>query len=163
VSFNPSQPRVPAGQGGGGRWGAARDSKAAAAQKDTRAQQLRSALDSKKPADRGSYVKSLSDEDLQKLTAMLYSSRTSDPTVVAQRIAVANEMAKRGFDIKKFGALGGGSPAKAAPAKRATPAQVRAVAHVQARRAAAKSAPAKPAAKPAYKGPTQAPGVHQVK
>lgn len=109
MTFNPSQYRVPAGQGGGGRWGSPRDSKAATAQKDVGAQRHAAAV-AKLPKGKAQsdYVKKLSDGDLEKLTAILYSSRTSDPAIVHARILVANEMTKRGIDIKKFGALGGG-------------------------------------------------------
>jgi len=108
VTFNPKEIRVPKGQPGGGRWGSPRNSSAAKAQGNSKA--MKSADDfAKLPANkRTAYLKGLSDADLEALTEVVYSHRTSDPAVVAMRITVANEMTKRGLDIKKFGALGGG-------------------------------------------------------
>lgn len=104
---------------------------------------------SSSPRDRAKYLQGLSDSDLELLTQAVYGTRTSDPKVVAARVAVANEMGKRGLDVKKYGALGGGpsaphaapggkqAPRKAAPTRRkVTPAQAAAVAHVQARKSA---------------------------
>lgn len=115
MSFNPSQYRVPKGAAGGGRWGAPRDASAAKAQKDVPAQHMYTQVMKTPQKKQGAYVKGLSDQQLEKLTSILYSSRTSDPAVVAARIAVANEMSKRGLDIKKYGALGGGVHGKLAP------------------------------------------------
>jgi hypothetical protein len=134
VSFNPKQPRVPAGSAGGGRWGAARDSKASSAQKDTRGTKVAGDFADLDPSRRRDYVKALSDDDLKKLTGVVYSSRTSDPSVVAMRLVVASEMGKRGLDVKDYGALGGGLSKKAPTkaqlksrvAKRRTPARPRA-------------------------------------
>ena len=168
MSFNPSEPRVPAGSPGGGRWGgggsggkanAPRNAAAGKAQANPKAAQMYDKLNGSKSADeRAKYLQGLSDEDLELLTQAVYGTRTSDPKVVQARLAVAREMGKRGIDIKKYGALGGGSPSKAAPARKVTPAQRAAVAHVRARTAT--KPPVKAAAKPAYKGPTQAPSVH---
>lgn len=51
---------------------------------------------------------SLNDQDLANLSKILYSYDTSNPGVVKARIAVANTLAKRGYDVKDFGAYGGG-------------------------------------------------------
>jgi hypothetical protein len=68
------------------------------------------------PGARSGAMQKMSDEDLKKATQILYSSKTSDPNVVAARLAVASEMSKRGFDIKHYGALGGGlAAAKPSP------------------------------------------------
>jgi hypothetical protein len=91
-------------------------------QADPAAQDLYSSIMGTAPGARSGAVQKLSDADLKKATQVLYSSRTSDPNVVASRIAVANEMTKRGFDIKHYGALGGGLAAvKSSPVVHATP------------------------------------------
>lgn len=114
-------PRAPQGSASGGQFvplGKARDSKAAAAQTDKTAQ-----ANYQKIQQGNLAPKDLSDEDLQNLTKILYSYDTANEQVVAARIAVANEMTKRGFPIRDYGALGGGltpgtgkdaKPAKAA-------------------------------------------------
>jgi hypothetical protein len=116
--------RQPKGQPNGGQFapGPARDAAAAKVQADPAAQDLYSSIMGTAPGARAGAVQKLSDADLQKATQVLYSSRTSDPNVVASRIAVANEMTKRGFDIKHYGALGGGLAAvKSSPVVHATP------------------------------------------
>jgi hypothetical protein len=109
VTFDPSQPRVPAGGPGGGRWGAPRNAKAADAQKNTTARNTADQVVGMKTSERGTLLKKMPDDQLKSLTAFLYASPTSDPDIVKARIAVANEMSRRGFDIKDFGALGSGS------------------------------------------------------
>jgi hypothetical protein len=161
MSFNPKEARVPKGSAGGGRWGgggsgsetnAPRNAAAAAVQKNPKAAPLFDKATGLPPKDRAQYMQGLSDADLELLTQALYSAKTSDPTIVQSRIAVANEMSKRGLDIKKYGALGGGKPTP----RKVTPAQHKVIAHVQARKAAAAKAAtvATPvAAKPAAGGP----------
>jgi hypothetical protein len=155
MSFNPKEARVAKGSPGGGRWGggssgsaanAPRNAAAAKVQKNPKAAPLFDKATGLAPKDRAKYMQGLSDADLELLTEALYSARTSDPTIVQARIAVANEMGRRGLDIKKYGALGGGKPAP----RKVTPAQHKVIAHAQARKAAA-AAPA--AAKPAVGGP----------
>lgn len=158
MSFNPSQQRLPKGSAGGGRWGggssgstanAPRNAAAAKAQRNPKAAPLFNKATGLAPKDRAKYMQGLSDADLELLTEALYSARTSDPTIVQSRIAVANEMGKRGLDIKKYGALGGGKPAP----RKVTPAQHKVIAHVQARKAAAaKVAPAAAKASPGGPG-----------
>jgi hypothetical protein len=109
VTFDPSQPRVPSGGPGGGRWGAPRNAKAADAQKNTTARKSADQVLNMNTSERGALIKKLPDDQLKSLTAFLYASPTSDPDIVKARIAVANEMARRGFDVKDYGALGGGS------------------------------------------------------
>jgi hypothetical protein len=86
--------------------GQARDANAAASQKVQGAQKLYSDI----VANGGDkkYLKGLSDGDLTKATRILYSEKTSDPKVVAARNAIAAEMARRGYDVKDYGAKGGG-------------------------------------------------------
>lgn len=95
---------------GGSKPGPPRDANAAKAQADPQAQAMYARLVGMTPAKR-EYVKGLSDADLEKLTAIVYSSRTSDPNIVHARIAVANEMSHRHIPIAKYGAGGGGLPA----------------------------------------------------
>jgi hypothetical protein len=130
--------------------GAARNADAAKAQ-DAAHSAAYDALMGKPAAQRAAYVKGLSDAELEKAAEAAYSFRSTDPDVVRARVALANEAAKRGIDIRKHGALGGGSrpSPKAAPARRAaSPAQAHAVAHMKARKAAAKAAPPAPKAAP---------------
>lgn len=104
-------PRGDKGTPEGGRFvpvGAARDGNAAAAQKDKTAAANYEALMKATGPAQAAGLKKLSDADLQKLTAYAYSSKTSDPDVVRARVKVANEMARRGMDVKKYGAKGGG-------------------------------------------------------
>jgi hypothetical protein len=128
--------------------GAPRDAAAAQAQKDTGAVTAYQDL----LAGNTRSVEPLNTMDpssLEALTRVAYSYKSSDPKVVALRVQLANELAKRGLKVTSFGALGGGGPTKPArgkapvkpkaPAKPApTPAQVagaRGVAapHVQAK------------------------------
>lgn len=119
MSWNPSQKRVPKGQAGGGRFGAGppRNAAAAKAQQNKQAQQHMTQIMGMagNRSQQGVMVKGLPDADLENLTAILYSFPSSDPQVVAARIAVANEMARRGIDIKKYGALGGGTTGSPRP------------------------------------------------
>lgn len=121
MAFNPKEIRIPKGQPGGGQWGSARNASAAKAQHNPKAMKAADHFAGLPVAQRTSYLKGLSDADLEALTGVVYSHRTSDPAVVAMRIAVANEMTKRGIDIKKFGALGGGLSAPKGAPKRAVP------------------------------------------
>jgi len=65
---------------------------------------------------------------LEDLTRVAYSYKSTDPKVVALRIHLANELARRGLKATSYGALGGGGAVK--PGKRRThtglPAGVRA-------------------------------------
>jgi hypothetical protein len=133
VPFNPSEPRLPAGQAGGGQWGggasgskanAPRNAAAAKVQANPAARRLFEKAIGLPPKDRAKFMHGLPDGDLKLLTEALYSARTSDPTIVETRFAVAHEMTKRGIDIKKYGALGGGIGAAGhAEAKRRFPAK----------------------------------------
>lgn len=122
-----AEKRTPKGQAGGGRFapGGARAGNAgksghsyAQDQKDPHEQDMYNSAMSSTGAAQKKYLAGLNNQDLQGLTGIAYSSKTSDPKVVAMRIAVANEMAKRGFDVKDYGALGGGLRKPGAPAAR---------------------------------------------
>jgi hypothetical protein len=122
VTFDPSKhPRVPAGGPGGGRWGAARDSKAADAQKNTTARKSADQIVGMNTSERGTLLKKMPDDQLKSLTAFLYASPTSDPDIVKARIAVANEMSRRGFDVKDYGALGNGRGSHGSSSSSASP------------------------------------------
>ncbi len=131
--FNSKHPRGAAGSSTGGQFvplGTARSAEAAKAQKDPKAHAAYDALLKAKPGDRAGQLKALKDADLQALSRTAYSFKSSDPKVVAARVAIANELARRGQDVKKFGALGGGpaakkapAPARKAPARKAAPAK----------------------------------------
>lgn len=118
LAWDPSEhPRAAAGAAGGGQFvspGAARDQAADEAQKDERAKDLYRLMLAGKVD-----VKKLNDSDLQKLSRILYSFKTSDERVVKARVTTAGELSRRGMDVKKFGALGGGSKSSTskAPAK----------------------------------------------
>lgn len=137
-------PRGGKGSAAGGKFvpiGTARDSKAQKAQADTGSRHQYDKTIRATGNVRTADIKGLSDGKLQALTRTVYSFKTSDPKVVALRIAVANEMAKRGYDVKDFGALGGGinsdkgvtKPVKKMPVKK-----------VPAKKAVKKAAPVKP-------------------
>lgn len=97
--------------------GVARSAAATALQKNPAAQKLYAQLMG--TTGRDGYVGKLSTADLKLLTQIVYSSKTSDPNVVHARIAVANEMTRRGIPIQSYGALGGGiSPGRAATVKK---------------------------------------------
>lgn len=92
--------------------GAARDGDAAKAQKDASAAKAYEALMRATGGDQAAGLTKLGDKELQALSRYAYSSKTSDPDVVRARVKVANEMAKRGMDVKAYGAKGGGVTAK---------------------------------------------------
>lgn len=122
--FDPKKhPRAAKGQSNGGRFvplGSARNSQAAKAQKATGARrEYRDALTTT-GAGRIAQLRAMSIQQLAKLSRAAYSFKSSDPAVVKLRIAVAGEMARRGYDVKDFGALGGGidSDKKLPPTKR---------------------------------------------
>lgn len=110
AKFNAAaHPRAPAGTSAGGQFapGAPRDKQAAAAQKDQAAYKKLAA---------GTDPKSLNDKDLEQASRVAYSSKTSDPKIVALRLKIAREMGKRHLDVRQYGALGGGISAKKKPA-----------------------------------------------
>lgn len=120
-------PRAAAGGATGGQFvpvGQAKDAAGAKAQKNAKAAgNYKTAMTSKDPA---AFIAGLSPADLKALTAYAYSAHSSDPNVVKLRIALAARMGKLGFDVKKFGALGGGitatkkSTTKKSTAKKST-------------------------------------------
>jgi len=88
--------------------GQARDKAAQQAQDAPGARDLYHKLMSMPAAQRAKFIAGLSDDDAEKLTRATYSTRTSNPDVVAARNLLATHLAKRGKDVRDFGALGGG-------------------------------------------------------
>lgn len=167
LSWDPSQhPRVASGTGGGqfttaqqSAGGKPRDAQAAQAQQNTAAKAQFDQLKAMTPAQRAAFLASLTPAQRAALTAFAYSAKTSDPKIVAARIALANANAKAGKTstaskaagaAKKSGAKStagkGGAGAGSAAAKK--PAAKKPAAH----KATAKKAPAKKAT--ATKKPT---------
>lgn len=122
-----AHPRAKAGSASGGQFvplGQARDSNAAKAQQvKTAVADYKATLTAKDAKTRDTQIKGMDDARLEALSRVLYSYDTSDPNVVAARIAVAKELGSRGLDVKDYGALGGGLSAaqKAAAGKRGAP------------------------------------------
>lgn len=135
-------PRAPAGQANGGKFAPARNAQAAEAQKDAGAQanygKTLGAGDAK------DQLAGMSPEDLIALSKAAYSFKSSDPKVVALRISIANEIAKRGGNVNDYGGLGKGTPGGPKPLGGPTAAAKKAAAT---KKTAKKPAAKKPAAK----------------
>jgi hypothetical protein len=103
--------------------GQARNAQAQAAQDNTRARDQYESLVSADPADVGRMLEDLDDADLKSLSAITYSFRSSNPKVVAARLALAAALRRRGLDVNDYGGLGrlGGKPGRARTGKTATP------------------------------------------
>ncbi|MDN5918678.1 MAG: hypothetical protein L0I76_26880, partial [Pseudonocardia sp.] len=94
-----------------GQWvpvGKARDEAGAKAQQDKGASKNYDELLHGSSSGQAKQLTAMNDDDLKKLTAFVYSSKSDDPAVVRGRMSVAAEMGKRGLDVKDYGALGGG-------------------------------------------------------
>lgn len=102
----------------GSEIGTARNAKAAQAQKDTESTGRYNELVGSDPKAQAAAMRGLSDDQLQRLSQVAYSFRSSDQNVVRLRVGVANELARRGFNVRDFGGLGGGSARSAGPAPR---------------------------------------------
>lgn len=104
LAWDPSKhPRVASGAGGGeftsaqqSAGGKPRDAKAAEAQKDTDAKGQFDQLKAMDTAKQRAYLATLTPAQRQALTAFAYSAKTSDPKIVAARIALANANARAG-------------------------------------------------------------------
>lgn len=142
-TFNSAlHPHQKAGSPTGGQFAPARNAQGAAAQKDPKA-----AANYGKTLGAGdakAQIAGMSAEDLIALSKAAYSFKSNDPKVVALRIAIANEIAKRGGNVNDYGGLGKGTPGGPKPLKGPTGAPAPA-----APKPAAKKTPAKPAPKPA--------------
>lgn len=101
----------------GAEIGTARNSSAKQAQRDVEATDKYNDLVGQDASKQAAAMKGLDDGQLQRLSMVAYSWKTSDPAVVRLRIGVANELKRRGFNVNDFGGLGPKSkPAAAAPA-----------------------------------------------
>lgn len=96
------------GLGGQFAPGKARNQKAAKAQKDAPSKSLYNRVLSAGPKQAKVIVAELPDNDLKKLTEIIYSSDEIDPQVAAGRLVVKQEMKRRGLEVKDHGAPEGG-------------------------------------------------------
>lgn len=102
------------GQPIGTEIGNPRNKKAAEAQRDTESAGRYGELVGADKDAQAKAMKGLSDDQLQRLSQVAYSFRSSNPDVVRLRIGVANELARRGFNVNDFGGLGRGSAVRSA-------------------------------------------------
>jgi hypothetical protein len=101
----------------GSEIGSARNAGAAQAQGDKESTDRYNALVGQDPNAQAAAMKGLSDDQIQRLSRVAYSWKSSDPNVVRLRIGVANELKRRGFNVNDFGGLGPKSaPVKSVPA-----------------------------------------------
>lgn len=103
------------GQPIGTEIGNPRNARAAEAQKDTESTGRYNELVGGDPKAQAAAMRGLDDGQVQRLAQVAYSFKSSDPNVVRLRIGVANELARRGFNVNDFGGLGGGSARAAGP------------------------------------------------
>lgn len=103
----------------GAEIGSARNAQAGEAQKDTESTDRYRSLVGTDAAAQAKAMAGLSHDQLQRLTRVAYSWKSSNPDVVRLRIGLANELKRRGFNVNDFGGLGRGSarPTGPAPAK----------------------------------------------
>jgi hypothetical protein len=104
-------PRGAKGTPTGGRFvsiGKARDAQGAQAQKSKVGNEAYRHEIVASAAVRNKRLTRLNDAQLAALSRTAYSFKSNDPGVVKLRMAIAREMAKRGYDVKDFGAKGGG-------------------------------------------------------
>lgn len=108
--FNSKHPRAASGSPTGGQFvpvGQARDQQGAAAQKSKQAQADYRALLGASADERAKMLRGLDGPRLEALTRLLYSFKSSAPSLVAARVAAAGELSHRGKKVTDFGALGG--------------------------------------------------------
>lgn len=109
-----AHPRAEAGSPEGGQFvpaGEGRDERGRNAQQNTRAKQNYEETQlGKKKID-----SSMSDDELKELSEYAYSFKSSDKQVVAQRVQIANELARRGMDVNDHGGLGKGGGGSSKP------------------------------------------------
>lgn len=86
--------------------GQARNAQAQAAQDNPRARDQYETLVNANPRDYRAMLDDLSAADLKALAATAYSFRSSNPTVVQARIALAGAMRRQGLDVNDYGGLG---------------------------------------------------------
>lgn len=93
----------------GAEIGTARNSSGAQAQKDTESTGRYQELVGGDRNAQSVAMRGLNDDQLQRLSRVAYSFKSSNPDVVRLRIGVANELARRGMNVNDFGGLGRGS------------------------------------------------------
>lgn len=99
--------------------GQARNAQAQQAQNNTRAKDQYDTFVNADPKDRRAMLDDLSAADLKALAAITYSFRSSNPKVVASRVALAGALKRNGLDVNSYGGLGGSARGTGA-AKRKT-------------------------------------------
>lgn len=109
------------GQPIGTEIGNPRNAKAAEAQKDSESTDRYSELVGADQAAQAGAMRSLNDDQLQRLSRVAYSFKSANPEVVRLRVGVANELRRRGMNVNDFGGLGGGSTQTAGPVVPRTP------------------------------------------
>lgn len=92
--------------------GQARNTEGQAAQADAGAQDSYRKLLTANPRDYRKMLDEMSDVDLEKLSKIAYSFRSSNTQVVQARLALAAALRRRGKDVNDFGGLGKSSSAK---------------------------------------------------
>jgi hypothetical protein len=102
----------------GAEIGSARNASAAEAQKDTESTGRYADLVGTDQAAQAEALGGLDNSQLQRLSQVAYSFKSSNPDVVRLRIGVANELRRRGMNVNDFGGLGGGSARPTGPAPR---------------------------------------------
>jgi hypothetical protein len=110
------------GQPIGTEIGNPRNQKAAEAQKDKESTGRYGELVGADQKAQSAAMRGLKDDQLQRLSRVAYSFKSSDPNVVRLRIGVANELARRGMNVNDFGGLGRGSAQPAGPVRAGRPA-----------------------------------------
>lgn len=97
--------------------GQARDANAAKAQNNPRAKDQYDSLVNADPKNMRAMLDQLDTADLKSLTAMTYSFRSSNPKVVAARLALAAALRRNGLDVNDYGGLGKSKAKTGAAAK----------------------------------------------
>lgn len=100
--------------------GNARDDDGQRAQDDPAAREAYQKLLTANPREYRAMLDKMGDAELESLTRVAYSFRSSNPQVVQARIALAGALRRRGKDVNDFGGLGKGRPlgkANTGPAK----------------------------------------------
>lgn len=91
----------------GAQIGSARNTQNEAANKNPKARAEYTSLMQKYPTGKVN-VGSMSTADLENLSRLAYSFRSSNSAVVAARESIASELSKRGLDVRNFGSLAPG-------------------------------------------------------
>lgn len=90
----------------GSEIGTARNASAAQAQRDTESTNRYRSLVGGDSKAQAAVLRKVHNGALQRLSRVAYSFKSSDPNVVRLRIAVANELRRRGMNVNDYGGLG---------------------------------------------------------